>query len=183
MTSELHLNEKLLYVAEKASWDWYTKQVKEFVTPKDAVQYSINMATGWTSDNNISNTFAYTLRTPSYLRLMDIPIGESDAATKAVMISWHIVRKRAWTFTKYACPPEAYAGILSSDDPDIARDAAAKMKTEHHNFLALEKSAHIRDGAQRLRADIMFLDFAAIRIVFEMFAKDILRRQFPARKH
>ena len=70
MTSELHLNEKVLWVAEKSSRDWYTKQLKEVVTPKDAVQYSINMATGWTSDNNISNTFEYTLRTPSYLRLI-----------------------------------------------------------------------------------------------------------------
>ena len=72
MASELHLNEKVLWVAENASWDWYCKQLTKVVTPKDAVQYSISMSTGWTSDNGISNAFAYTLRTPSYLRMMEI---------------------------------------------------------------------------------------------------------------
>ena len=54
MTSELHSNERIMFVAEKASWDWYTEQVTKVVTPRDAVQYSINMSTGWTSDKHIS---------------------------------------------------------------------------------------------------------------------------------
>ena len=87
------------------------------------------------------------------------------------MLSWHIVSKRAWAFTKHGCPPEAYAGVLSCDNPDVARLAATQIQTEHRNFLSLEKSALTRDGAQQLRQDIVFLDFTAIRIVYEMFAK------------
>ena len=94
MTSELHKNEQIMWVAEKAAWDWYTKEVTKVVTPMDALQYSINMATGWTSDDTISKTFEYTLRTPWAIRMMEIPIGESDVSKKAVMISWHIARKR-----------------------------------------------------------------------------------------
>ena len=33
MTNDLHSNEKVLWVAEKASWDWYTNEIKHTRTP------------------------------------------------------------------------------------------------------------------------------------------------------
>ena len=56
MTNDLHSNEKVLWVAEKASWDWYTKELTHTRTPHNAVQYSARMATGWASDDSLCKT-------------------------------------------------------------------------------------------------------------------------------
>ncbi len=172
MTSELHTNEKILYFAEKACWDWYTKQITTIKTPKHAEEYSVRMAAGgWTADEHLGETFQNVCCEPSFLRQMDIPMGRSNSSLQAVMIAWHIVKNRAWSLTKHDQAPESYAGILSQDQ-NVARRAAETLQREHRNVLSLEQAVHSHDVAKTLWDDIVFLKNSVARITFEMFAKD-----------
>ncbi len=87
MSRELHSNEKILWVAEKACWDWYSSEIINTKTPQQAVLYSVRLSNGgWAAEEHLCKTFANVLRDPAYLREMDIPLGESDLSRRAVLI-------------------------------------------------------------------------------------------------
>ena len=116
MKTDLQKHVKIMYVAEQASWTWYTTEIKENKTPQHAVKYSIKLAgDGWQAELHLWKTLA-VLENPEQLRFMEIPIGESQWATKLLMLSWHIVMRRSWSLAKHSSPPESLAGLLSNDD-------------------------------------------------------------------
>ena len=53
MTEDLYDNCRLLSIVTKPLWDWYTKQLKKAKHPRDALQYSIQMAQNWNKDEHI----------------------------------------------------------------------------------------------------------------------------------
>ena len=175
MSDELHQNEKILYVAEQSSWSWYTTELEDTKTPQQAVHYSVRMSEGrWMAEQHVAKTFELVCRDPANLRLMEIPEGESHAALKAVSIAWGIAGKRLWTLTKHSYPPESYAGILPAEPNEAERSprVATLLRSDHIAVIDLEELSHRYDDAQQLRKDIVFLDAPAIRIIFEMFARD-----------
>ena len=134
VSTELHLNAKLLYVAEKACWDTYTYEIENARTPSDAVQYSLRRSRGgWAGSEHSCKTFESACCDPAWLKVMEIPMGESSLATKTVMLSWPIVSMRSWSLTKHDCPPESYAGILGRD-PALRARVAADLRTERNTL-------------------------------------------------
>ena len=99
MKSDLNRCVKILYVAEKACWTWYTNEIKNTKSPLDGLAYSIRMADGWRSEGHLWGTMAPLVK-PEKLRFMDIPMGESIWADRALTLMWHIVMRRAWSNTK-----------------------------------------------------------------------------------
>ena len=171
MSSSLHENEKILYVCEKGCWDFYTDQITRVKTPRDALEHVFQMSRGgWAASPHLLATFDLALRSPMYLRIMDIPMGQSEQATKALMLSWHIVSKRAWSLSKHCCPPDSYAGIVAN--PAVEAAVANELRSDHMALLSLERTALVCDMAERLRNDIYFLQVPAVRVVFELFARD-----------
>jgi len=102
---------------------------------------------------------------------MEIPMGESIWATRSLLYMWHIHMRRVWSLAKHSAPPEPLAELLA---PRAAtRDRRAQqLKTEHRNFLLLERRVHQVADAARLREHIIFLDADAVRIIFEFYARD-----------
>ena len=171
MKSELQQHTKILYVMEQPAWTWYTHEIENNKTPLHGVRYSLKLADdGWKAEPHLWETLA-TLYDTDKLRFMDIPMGESDWATKALSLSWHIVARRAWSLSKHSTPPESQAGLLASDLERRRRTAAA-LRESHRNFLLLERRAVTFDDAAVLRRDIIFLDAVAVRLVFEFYCRD-----------
>ena len=157
---------------EKACWDYYTEQVTEFKTPQHCFEYSLALCNGqWRSEPHLWKTLEYTLVTAEHLRQMEIPMGQSDLAHKALMRSWNLHSQRSWTMSKHGCPPESCTDILSNLEGGAAR-AAARMRAEFSNILWLEELRLGDDNADTLWQDIVFLQASPIRLIYEFFHRD-----------
>ena len=130
MSDGLLSHTRILFYAEKACWDYYTENVTNLRRPLDAINCSINLCNGkWKSEPHLWRTLECTLLTSDHLRKMEIPLGESDSAHKALMLAWNLVSKRSWTMSRHGCPPDSSAGMLSKTQDESAT-TAAKMETE-----------------------------------------------------
>lgn len=180
MRTDLQDHVQIMWVAEKACWDWYTKEVKETQSPKHAVAYDMRLAHDrWMSEPHLWNTLQFTLFDPQYLRQMQIPIGDSSKATKALFLAWHIVSQRAWTLSKHSCPPESNANILSSNI-GAATVVAERMKQHHTNFLSLEAKCHTVPDCMLLWKEILFLQSRPVRLSYEFYKRDKYLPSSPA---
>ncbi len=171
MKSELQRHVKIMYIAEQACWCWYTDEIENTKAPKDACAYSLRLAgNGWQNEPHLWETIA-PLQSPEKPRFMEIPVGESKWATRLLVLTWHIVMRRSWSLAKHSAPPESLAGLLAPAAETKAR-TAGELGIAHRQFLLLERRANALDDAALLRKDIIFLDSAAVRLVFEFYARD-----------
>ena len=162
---------RILWTLEKPCWDWYTKEVSNTKTPTDGLLYNQRMATGWMSEKHLTETLA-PLRNPEDLNFMEIPMGGSKWASRALELAWQIVARRAWSLSKHSAPPESHAPLLS-ENPRVRGPAAKELQNQHRMFLSLESSAAGGNpDAEALRKDIIFLDADAVRIIYEFYARD-----------
>ena len=128
------------------------------------------MVDGWRPEKHLLGTMA-PLEDPDKLRYMEIPMGESIWADRALTLMWHIVMRRAWSLSKHSAPPESLANLLSRDEAKRA-SAAEQLRSEHTHFLLLERAATQSDDADILRTAIIFLDADAVGVIFEFNARD-----------
>ena len=112
MKSGLDTHTRILFFAEQGCWNHYTDEVTNTKTPQDAFNYSLRQCDGgWKSEGHIWETLKLALSTADNLRSMDLPFGESESATKLLMLAWHIVSQRLWSLcSRHNCPPECCAG-------------------------------------------------------------------------
>ena len=123
MKSSLLQHVKIKYVAEQSCWSWYTDEIENTKSPKDAFAYSLRLAgSGWQSDDHLWKILE-PLRTAAQLRFMGIPLGESTWATKSLLYFWHIHMRRSWSLSRHREPPENLAGLLASAAATRARRA------------------------------------------------------------
>ena len=176
MKESLHIHVRILWVAQKACWDWYTSEIKNTKSPAHALAYSWRMC-NWAEEPHLWATLSNTLFEPRWLNFMEIPLGRSQDAARALAISWSTVTRRAWTLSKHSSPPECYAEVLRPGDAfEAARQTAtASMKRHHENVLALERSVHILPDAQKLWDECLWLDMQPVRVLFEYFRRDQYR--------
>ena len=106
----------------KPLWDWYTKQLKETKHPRDALQYSIQMAQNWNKDEHIR-------------QMADLL---TSVAKKVMNLVCHLMSLRLWSSSRYSHPPESYS-LLLSDDPEVKDECGAMMECEHMWLLAFEQ--------------------------------------------
>ena len=174
MKTDLDTHVRIMWVAEKACWDWYTEQVKNVKNASDTLAYSLKLCDGkWASEPHLWEITYNTLYDAKYLRYMDIPFGTSKKAAKAMSMQWQLKMRRGWTMSRHGLPPESYAGNLGRGDlPDRV---ARQMRTEFKNVLALEKERHDNDFANELWMAMPFVDAPAIRLIWEFFARDGFR--------
>ena len=171
MKDGLYEHTKRLSVAEKATWDWYTAEVTQCKSPKDALAYSMRNVE-WSTEEHLYETLANVCYNAAYLQEMQLPYGPSQMATDALALAWRIVGRRAWTLSKHSCPPESYARILQVDEPESQQRASEQMRKEHTSILKLEASRHTDEDAMALWKAIAFLNSRPIRCMLEFFKKD-----------
>ncbi len=177
MKSALHDHVKIMWVAEKACWDWYTGEIEDTKTPTDALVYCWSMINDkWASEPHLWKTLWNTLFSPEYLEFMDIPMGPSQKATRALHLSWSIVAGRGWTLSKHSCPPDCHGQVLQRGNSAAVRaqrqQGADLMKTHHGNVLRLEAARHHVADGMTLWGDILFLEVPPIRLAWEHYRQD-----------
>ena len=171
MKDGLYEHTKRLSIAEKATWDWYTAEVTQCKSPKDALAYSMRNVE-WSTEKHLYETLANVCYNATYLQEMQLPLGPSRMATDALALACRIVGRRAWTLSKHSCPPESYARILQVDEPESQQRASEQMRKEHTSILKLEASRHTDEDAIALWKAIAFLNSRPIRCMLEFFKKD-----------
>ena len=182
MKDGLHQHIKALWYCEKATWDWYTAEVKDCKSPADALAYSIRNV-DWRSEKHLYETLSNVCSCEKHMEDMQIPFGSSDLGAEVLQFCWRIVARRAWSLSKHSCPPESYARILQVDSPDNQLETAKQIKREHVFFLKLEADRHAVPAAKALWEDIIFLQSRPIRCVFELFRRDKYSPNSPAGVH
>ena len=93
MKSDLNRYVNILHVAEQVCWTWYTTEIKETKSPLDRLAYSIKMANGWRSEKHLLGTLA-PLEIPEKFCYMEIPMGQSIWADRALTLMWHIAARK-----------------------------------------------------------------------------------------
>ena len=143
MSTALRDHCRLLLVASKACWDWYTHQVKHVKSPQDAIKYSVAMSEGkWMTEPHLWLSFQHTLRDRESLQYMGFQSQTGDDGNlphKALMLVWHLVSHRAWSLSRHNVPPEQFAHAASSN-PRVAARAMTQMKEAWGKLMLLEQS-------------------------------------------
>ena len=120
-------------------------EIEETNSPLDGLAYSIKMAKGWRSEKHLLGTMA-PLENLEKLRYMEIRMGQSIWADRALTLMWHIVARSAWSLPEHSTPPESLANLLSDSDAKMTR-AAEQLRSEHEHFPLLERAATTVDDA------------------------------------
>ena len=173
MTDALEQHVKVLYTAENACWDWYTKEIGQTKHPRDGLLHSMRMADGgWKSEPHIWKTMDGTLFDRSKLEFMEIPQGVSTMAGRTTELVLNIVRFRGWSLAKHDLPPECYANALSPN-PQVAQESCTAMMNDHLLILQLESDQHDFDDHAALYEDLKpVLNSPNIRCIYELYHRD-----------
>ena len=134
MNSDLLRHMRILYTLEKPSWDWYTAEVTNTLSPTDGLLYNERMVRDWRSERHLSETMM-PLRNPEDLNFMEIPMGMPKWADRALEFAWHILMRRAWSLGKHSAPPESLANLLS-EISRVRENAAQELRKQHEHVLA-----------------------------------------------
>jgi len=183
MKQDLYQHVCIMSIAEKACWDYYTKEVLFIQSPADNLRRTWELSRAWAAEPHIWATLEETLLTPANLDFMQIPKGPSESATKALHLSWTLASKRMWTMGKYTAPPYCYAEVLRPGDELASHTCCDEMKTHHQNILSLETSMHIVTDSKELWEACLFLNMSPVRLVLEYFRQDRYRKSSPQGRH
>ena len=136
MTEDLYDNCRLLSIVTKPLWDWYTKQLKETKHPRDALQYSIQMAQNWNKDEHIRQMADLLISVPTFAWCSTR--GTLNVAKKVMNLVCHLMSLRLWSSSRYSHPPDSYSLLLSAD-PEVKHECGAVMEGEHTWLLEFER--------------------------------------------
>ncbi len=130
MTTQLLENCRIMYVATKASWSWYTDQVKNIKNPNDQVKYLLEVSrASWQRDSHFADTIRLTLYDKGQLEFMGITASNASAdklIARALDLMLHLLSRRVWSMAaRHGVPPDEYAGLLSAN---VEEQAAVVLK-------------------------------------------------------
>ena len=98
----------------------------------------MHLSESWSTEKHLWQTLQETLMDLDCLQFMEIPMGSSQRATRALHLSWLVVAKRGITLSKHSVAPECYAKCLLPGA--VADDVVNKKKIHHENILKLENA-------------------------------------------
>ena len=176
MTEKLWQHAKVLYIATRACWTWYSTQVKQVKSPKDGLREALAMTQGrWQGDSHLSGIVVDALLDQNSLCYMGIEMGPSMLATRLFHLTWCILGHRAWSqAVRHHGPPGCYADFLSSRVADAGR-AATKMRTSWATLMRLEQRRLTYLLAQQLWSDIHYAQSSPIRLLHVVFEREQFR--------
>ena len=186
MTHQLWQHAKLLCAVTRPCWSWYTKEVKEIKSPRDALLDALTKTRGrWMRDPQfyeiVRNCFGQ--QAPASTRgstadvLSDIGIAEgpSKLADRMCTLSWVLIGHRAWSMAvRHHGPPECYADLLSPVEVQAQR-AANDMKRNWQALVRLEQRSLTFAPARKLWEDIHLARNAPVRLLHVLFEREKFR--------
>jgi len=175
-----------MYACQKSCWDWYADELKNCKTPADNLKRTWALSgNGWAAEPHLFATLRVPLYENEWLDFMQIPMGRSERATKALHKAWTLSGKRGWTMAKHSAPPDCWANILQPGDEHAAASqaAAALMRIHHANILSLENSRHETAEANEVWEACLFLNMQPVRVVLEYFRRDKYSPRSPLGRH
>ena len=175
----------LLFVAQRATWCWYTDQVHNFKTAENAFNYNLSLAGAkWCGLPYVLDNLN-CLNNPDDLDTCGIAHGTSAYAEELLMLSWHNLRWRGMSFSKHGAPPESSAGA-DSPDPIEAEHTCQRMKQEYEHLMKLERQLHAEDASQEHK--ILWSDLAPItrskpiRLLYEFYPVSYTHLTLPTKR-
>ena len=176
MKTELDDHTRIIHIVERPCWNFYTREITECKNAVDEAKRAKRLASGWFKEPHLFETLKESLFDIANLKFMDIPLGDSEKATKVLAFAWTLYRKRIWTMSKHSSPPDCYANILSIGTDDASKEkrkeVTKKMSTHHKNILTLEKYKNRLESAKELWTSCLFLNMQPVRLLHEYFNRD-----------
>ena len=184
MTTELWTHAKILYIATRACWSWYAKQVKNITTPKRGLQQTLASTQGrWRTDHHVAATVCDTMLDTQNMEYMGIAVGDLVLAERVASLVWSILSNRAWSLAvRHQGPPECYAGLLSSSH-ERQQAALELLRNSWQAVIRLEQRRLDHAPAMRLWTDIQFLQNTPIRLLHCLFESAKYSASCPLGRH
>ena len=185
MKKALYVHSCIMFVAERPCWGFYTSEVENIKSPADALKRTWKLSSTWATEPHLWATLEETLFNPQNLNYMQIDMGPSENATKALHLAWTLAGMRMWTMAKQSSPPYCYAQILQPgpEHADSRHTCADKMKTHHRNIVSLEASMHNNEDSWSLWNHCLFLNMMPVRLLLEYFKRDMYQETSPEGRH
>ena len=184
MKEALYEHTCIMSIAEHACWDHYTDEVVNIKSPADFLRRTWELSTKWAAEPHLWATLQETLHASHNLDFMQIPMGPSKKATKALHLSWMLTSQRMWTMSKHTAPPDCHARILEPSSDDEAKAASETLlRTHHENILSLEAAVHTVADAKEVWSACLYLNMQPVRLMFEYFRHDRYSAASPLGRH
>ena len=105
----------MLVVTSRPLWDWYSDAVRTCKNADDSLRRLIGLVNHWHEDAHLQALAAVPInQDPALVRLWhDKRI--LDTPELVLELSMHFLKRRAWSMSKHACPPDNYAELLTCD--------------------------------------------------------------------
>ncbi len=179
MTEKLWQHAKLLYVATRPCWTWYTREVQTVKSPGDNLRESFAMSNSrWKSDAHLSELVRDSLVDATSLAYAGVEMGASGSvlASRLFDLTVHILSHRAWSLAvRHHGPPACYADLLSPDTL-AATQGATLMRANWETLLLLEHRRLSYEPARLLWSDIHYARSSPLRLLYVYFERERFRR-------
>ena len=106
----------MLVVTSRPLWDWYSDVVRTCKNADDSLRRLIGLVNHWHEDGHLQALAAVPInQDPALIRLWrDKRV--LDTPELVLELSMHFLKRRAWSMSKHACPPDNYAELLCDHD-------------------------------------------------------------------
>ncbi len=184
MSTQLYQHSKILYIATRSCWSWYSQQIQCVQSPLQGLKQTLAATQGrWHSDPHLSETVRDALLDPSSLSYMGIEPGSSVMLGRLLQLTWSILSHRAWSLAvRHHGLPECYAGLLSAR-ADHAEQAVGQLRTNWRTLLALEQLRLTYPAAEKLWTVSPFVRSSPIRLLHVFFEAAQFRSDCRVGKH
>jgi hypothetical protein len=179
ITPWLRSRARLYVTATRASWTWYTHQVKTVKSTKDGLAYNLQRCCGgWQAelvDLVKVLTDAESLRECDLLPAQAVALsgeGEQAACCETLLdFVVALVGNRAFSGAFHDGPPFCYANVFSSD-PAAKIAAMTAMKEDWRMLVTFENTRHANPVSAAVFEDLSEVVPPAVRIMYLTFQED-----------
>ena len=184
MSEKLWRHAKILYIAQRACWTWYTEQVKRVKTPAQGMRDILASSQGaWMYDKHLRGIVWDCFASSSTFNFLQLEMGESVYSRRLAELAVSILGNRAWSLAvRNHAPPECYVGLLSKH-VDKRQDAIEQMRSHWQKLISLEHRRHEYEPATVLWNDLLVCKRSPIRILYILFERDQWRADSAAGLH
>ncbi len=184
MCTQLYEHSKILYIATRSCWSWYSQQITCVQSPLQGLKQTLAATQGrWHSDPHLSETVRDALLDPTSLSYMGIEPGSSVMLARLLQLTLSILSHRTWSLAvRHHGPPECYAALLSAQ-ADHAQRAVEQLRKNWQTLLSLEQLRLTYPVAEKLWNDIPFARSSPIRLLHVYFEAAQFRSDSRVGKH
>ena len=167
----------VMFIVTKICWDFYTDQVKNNESPRDALKYNIRMAQSWQSEKSLKDMPKYALQTPSSLATCFFgKLSAREEIRQAELLHgacWNILAERCWSLAaRHEGPPESYADFFAPREGAMQQCFEHKIMRDANAVYKLESRKLQCQTAEALWKDLHGAHSQVVRLLWAFFERD-----------